>query len=108
VQEDINRSIGPFTPQMIRKQQAKIKKRAKQLRDFRELSTSSPAPNTFDSLNKTLRQKWKIITDLREKADNKIGKMIDRNVNLEEAIADLIEANNDDEINPKKEKKIKS
>jgi hypothetical protein len=107
VQEDINRTNNLITAQMLREQQAKIKKRIKQISDFEELRTSSPAPNTYDSLNKTLRQKWAIITDFREKADDKIGELVDRNVDLEEAIADLKEKNNDDEITTKKRKENK-
>jgi hypothetical protein len=89
---------------MLREQQAKIKKRAKQIKDYREAGMWV-TPNTYDSLNKTLLKKWAVITDFREKADDKIGELVDRNVDLEEEIADLIEENNDDEITPKKKKR---
>jgi vacuolar-type H+-ATPase subunit H len=56
------------------------------------------------ALIKPFTKKWAIITDFREKANNKIGEMVDRNVNLEEEIVDLLNENNDDEINPKKRK----
>jgi hypothetical protein len=57
VQEDINHAIGPFTAQMLTDQQAKIRKRAKRIRDFGELSTSDTR-NTYDTHKALLQDKF--------------------------------------------------
>jgi hypothetical protein len=39
----------------------------------------SVAPNTFNTLSETLHKRWKVLRDLRDKADYKISDLEDGN-----------------------------
>jgi hypothetical protein len=95
-QEEIDHN-NPITAPLLREQLLKSKKREKQIRDFREAGMWV-ALNTFNSLNQTLFKRWNVLKDLRERAENKIADLEDRNIVIDEDIENLLEDNNDDGI----------
>jgi hypothetical protein len=99
IQQDINRAFGAFTAQNLREQQAKIKRRAKYIRDFGELNTSN-TQNTYDTHNATLQNKFNDMFNKRFLQTNIIADKVDELIRLDEDIDTLIEKNNDDESTP--------
>jgi hypothetical protein len=97
-QEEIDRN-NPITAPLIKKATIEIKKKEKQIKDFREVGMWV-APNTYNTLNKTLHKRWDVLADLRLKAGQKIADLEERNIVIDENIDNLLEDNNDDEITP--------
>jgi uncharacterized phage infection (PIP) family protein YhgE len=97
VQKEIDRTNNPITKKMLREQQAKLRKRDKQIWNFREAGMWV-APNTFNTLNTTLQKRLNILADLRKKTDDRISEKEDEIIRLEEDIDDLLEEINDDGI----------
>jgi hypothetical protein len=95
-QEEIDHN-NPITAPLLKEQLLKSRKREKQIRDFREAGMWV-TPNTYNTLSETLHKRWKVLKDLRENAEDKISDLADRDVAIEEEIADLLEENNDDGI----------
>jgi hypothetical protein len=56
---------------MLREQQVKLRKRAKQINNFGELNMSF-TPNTFNSLNESLLHKYDYLLNLILNAEHKI------------------------------------
>jgi hypothetical protein len=82
---------------MLREQQAKLRKREKEIRHFREAGMWV-APNTFNTLNTALQHKLNELRDYREKAEDRILEKEDEIMRVEENIDGLIEETNDDGI----------
>jgi hypothetical protein len=102
VKEKIDRTTNPITAQMLREQQAKIRKRAKPINNFGELSMSLTR-NTYNTLKRTVQNKFNHLFNLRDHAEDRISEMEDELINLDEDIDNLIEENNgDDEITPQR------
>jgi uncharacterized phage infection (PIP) family protein YhgE len=97
LQEDIDRTNSPITEKMLRDQQAKLRKREKEIRDFREAGMWV-APNTFNTVNTSLQHKLNVLTDFRKKAEDRLSEKEGEVIRLEEDIDDLIEETNVDGV----------